>query len=176
VNLAWRPVLTLLVLALLIGLEVSLWVTNPMHIPRSFLPARAFGLQLFREPGPAMEPTVLADQQVLVSSWAYWTQQPRVGDIVAFAYPSDPSIADVKRIVATGGSTVEIRDGVILVDGKKREEPYLNPSPGRTHRDMHSVSVPTDGYFVMGDNREVSEDSRNYGFIARDRIIGKQLF
>ncbi len=171
-----RHLLTLLVVALLIGLEFTLWLTNPMHIPTTFLPARAFGVQLFREPGPAMEPTVPADQHVLVSSWAYWREQPRIGDIVAFAYPADPSVADVKRIVAAGGSTVEIQDGVLLVDGKKREEPYLNSSQGRAHRDMHSVSVPTDSYFVMGDNRDVSEDSRNYGFIARDRIIGKQLF
>jgi signal peptidase I len=112
-----KPVLTLIMLALLIGLEAFLWVTNPMHIPAMFVPERAFGLQLFREPGPAMEPTLPADQRVLVSFWPYWTQQPRVGDIVAFAYPPDPSIADVKRIVATGGSTVEIRDGMLLVDG-----------------------------------------------------------
>jgi signal peptidase I len=163
-------------LAVLVGLEVTLWATNPMHIPRSFLPARAFGLQLFREPGPAMEPTVLPDQQVLVSSWPYWRQQPRVGDIVAFAYPDDPSIADVKRIVATGGSTVEIRDGILLVDGSKQEEPYLKTSDGRTRRDMHIESIPANSYFVMGDNRDVSEDSRNYGFIARDRIVGKQWF
>jgi signal peptidase I len=171
-----KPVLALLALALVIGLEVALWITNPMHIPNSFLPARAFGLQLFREPGPAMEPTVLADQRVLVASWPYWNRQPRVGDIVAFAYPSDPSIADVKRIVANGGSTVEMRDGMLFVDGKKQEEPYLNPSGGRTRRDLHLESVPANSYFVMGDNRDVSEDSRNYGFIARDRIIGRQWF
>jgi signal peptidase I len=163
-------------LALVIGLEVTLWVTNPMHIPRAFLPARVFGLQLFREPGPAMEPTVEAGQRVLVSSWPYWSEPPRVGDIVAFAYPADPSIADVKRIVATGGSTVEIRDGTLLVDGKKQEEPYLNASDRRTRRDMHIEQVPAGTYFVMGDNRDVSEDSRNYGFIARQRIIGKEWF
>lgn len=171
-----KPVLTLLVLALVIGLEVTLWVTNPMHIPGSFLPARAFGLQLFREPGPAMEPTVQADQQVLITSWPYWRKRPRVGDIVAFAYPADPSIADLKRIVATGGSTVEIRDGVLLVDGRKPEEPYLNASDGRAHRDLHIETVPPNSYFVMGDNRDVSEDSRNYGFIALDHVIGKKWF
>jgi signal peptidase I len=171
-----RHLLTLFVLALLIGLEFTLWLTNPLHVPGAFLPARALGLQLFREPGPAMEPTVAAEQHVLVSSWAYWREQPRVGDVVAFAYPADPSVADVKRIVAAGGSTVEIRDGALLVDGRKREEPYLHAAAGRTHRDMHPVSIPTDRYFVLGDNRDVSEDSRNYGFIARDRIIGKQLF
>jgi signal peptidase I len=171
-----KPVLTLIMLALLIGLEAFLWVTNPMHIPAMFVPERAFGLQLFREPGPAMEPTLPADQRVLVSFWPYWTQQPRVGDIVAFAYPPDPSIADVKRIVATGGSTVEIRDGMLLVDGKQQEASYLKASDRQTARDMHRESVPANSYFVMGDNRAVSEDSRNYGFIARDRIIGKRLF
>jgi signal peptidase I len=170
-----RHLLTLLLVALLIGLEFTLWLANPLHVPTAFLPARALGVQLFREPGPAMEPTVPAQQHVLVSSWAYWREQPRVGDIVAFAYPADPSVADVKRIVAAGGATVEIQDGVLLVDGKKPQEPYLHASAGRSYRDMHRVLVPTDSYFVMGDNRDVSEDSRNYGFIARDRIIGKQL-
>jgi signal peptidase I len=171
-----KPVLTLIMLALLIGLEAFLWVTNPMHIPAMFVPERAFGLQLFREPGPAMEPTLPADQRVLVSFWPYWTQQPRVGDIVAFAYPPDPAIADVKRIVATGKSTVEIREGILLVDGMKQENPYLKATDGRTLRDMRLESVPANSYFVMGDNRDVSEDSRNYGFIARDRIIGKRLY
>jgi signal peptidase I len=171
-----KSVLTLLMVALVIGLEVALCAINPMHIPRAFLPARAFGLQLFREPGRAMEPTVLAGQQVLVSSWPYWTQRPRVGDIIAFAYPADPSIADVKRIVASGGSTVEIRDGILLVDGKKQEQPYLNASDWRTRRDLHVESVPANSYFVMGDNRAVSEDSRDYGCIARDRVIGKKWF
>jgi signal peptidase I len=171
-----KPALTLSAVALVIGLEVALWVTNPMHIPSSFLPARAFGLQLFREPGPAMEPSVLADQRVLVASWPYWKQQPRVGDIVAFAYPSDPSIADVKRIVASGGSTVEVRDGTLFVDGRKQDEPYLDATGGRARRNMPLESIPANSYFVMGDNRDVSEDSRNYGFIARDRIIGRQLY
>lgn len=163
-------------LALLVGLEAFLWITNPMHIPATFVPARAFGVQLFREPGPAMEPTVPAEQRVLVSFWPYWTRQPRVGDIVAFAYPPDPSIADVKRIVATGGSTVAIRDGVLFVDGRPQENPQPKVSGGRTRGDLRMESVPANSYFVMGDNRNVSEDSRNYGFIARDRIIGKRLF
>jgi signal peptidase I len=171
-----KPVLTLLVLAFVIGLEVTLWVMNPMHIPATFLPARAFGLQLFREPGPAMEPALLADQRVLVSSWPYWTQPPRVGDIVAFTYPPDPSIADVKRIVATGGSTVEIREGILLVDGRQQEDPSVKSAQGSARRDLHVQSVPANSYFVMGDNRDLSEDSRNYGFIARERIIGKKWF
>ncbi|HEY6457233.1 MAG TPA: signal peptidase I [Steroidobacteraceae bacterium] len=153
-----KPLPTMITLALLIGLEATMWVTNPMHIPASFAPTRALGLQLFREPGPAMEPTLAPDQQVLVSFWPYWTHRPRVGDIVA-----------------AGGSTVEIRDGVLLVDGKKQQSSYLKAPDGRTRRDMHLESVPANSYFVLGDNREVSEDSRNYGFVERDRIIGKQL-
>jgi len=166
-------ILTLLLLVGLLGGEAMLWAVNPLGVPARFVPARALGLQLFRAQGPAMEPAVPEGQRVLVSAWAYWHEQPQVGDIVAFAYPGNPAIADLKRVVAVGGSTVEIKNGVLYVDGVRRAEPYTHASAA-VPISMRPLRVPRNSYFVMADNREPSEDSRNYGPIARADIIGKQ--
>jgi len=169
-----RNFVILLLLLLLVTAEATLWVRNPMNIPAAFVTARAFGFQFFKETGPSMEPAILADQQVLVSTWAYWHAEPQVGDIVAFVYPEEPSIADLKRVVATGGSTIEMRGGVTYINGVRYPEPYLQ-SPPKEREFMRKLDVPPGGYFVMGDNRDPSEDSRNYGVIMRDRVIGKLL-
>jgi signal peptidase I len=167
-----RNFLVLLLLLFLVAAEAGLWIFNPMRIPANFLTARAFGLQLFKETGPSMEPAIPPDHQVLVSTWSYWDAEPQVGDIIAFGYPEDASIADLKRVVASGGSSVEIRDGVTYINGERYPEPYLQ-FPPKARAFMRKVRVPAGGYFVMGDNRDPSEDSRNYGVIMRDRIIGK---
>ncbi|MGC1459763.1 MAG: signal peptidase I [Steroidobacteraceae bacterium] len=167
-------VLTLVLLVALIGGEVTLWAVNPLGVPASFLPARAVGLQLFRAQGPAMEPAVPEGERVLVSAWSYWHDQPQAGDIVAFVYPRDPDIADLKRVVAVGGSTVELRQGALYVNGVPQDEPYLDASERSAPVSMRPVQVPLNSYFVMADNREQSEDSRHFGPIARASIIGKQ--
>ncbi|HEY2591485.1 MAG TPA: signal peptidase I, partial [Steroidobacteraceae bacterium] len=169
-----KDAVTLLFLLLLFGSEGALWIKNPMHIPADFITARLLGVELFEETGTAMEPTVPAGRHVLVCAWPYLTGSPRIGDVVAFVYSSDPSIADVKRIVATGGSTVEFRDGLLYVDGKRTEESYLRAQPAGNPDSMPPSLVPHDSYFVLADNRAGSEDSRSYGPIGRDRIIGKK--
>lgn len=106
-----RDLLSVLLILLLLGLEVALWVVNPLHIPPAFVPARALGVQIFQQMDASMEPTVPEGEHVLVSAWAYWSHEPQVGDVVAFQYPANPTVADLKRIVATGGSTVESETG-----------------------------------------------------------------
>jgi signal peptidase I len=169
-----KDFVTLAFLLLLFGSEGALWIDNPMHIPANFISARLLGVQLFEEPGSAMEPTVPAGRHVLVCAWPYLRGSPRVGDVVAFVYPNDPSIADLKRVVAMGGSTVEFRDGLLYVDGKRADESYLHAPPADNPDSLPPRLVPRDSYYVLGDNRIGSEDSRSYGSIPRDRIIGKQ--
>jgi signal peptidase I len=166
--------LILVLLVALLGGEVMLWAVNPLGVPARFLPARALGLELFRAQGPAMEPAVPEGKRVVVSAWAYWHNQPHAGDIVAFAYPDNPDIADLKRVVAVGGSTVEIRQGLLYVDGVRQNEPYLQVAQAAARISLQPMQVPANSYFVMADNREHSEDSRSYGPIARTSIIGKQ--
>ena len=81
----------------------------------------------------------------------------------------------MKRVVATGDSTVEIANGVVLVNGKPISEEYISQDESTSDyaRSMRRVRVPPKSYFVMGDNRDNSEDSRSWGFVPRDHIIGK---
>jgi signal peptidase I len=170
----WVAVLLLLVL----GADGFIFATNPLHVPEGYVSARLLGLQSFQELDPSMEPTLPEKKSLLVSAWPYWHADPRPGDIVAFVYPPDPSQADVKRVIALAGSTVEIRNSVVLVDGKVIDEPYLHgvtPSSNMP-RSMRRVTVPAGRLFVMGDNRDQSDDSRRWGAIARDSVIGKFWF
>jgi signal peptidase I len=166
----------LLILVVLVGLlggEVALWAANPLGIPARFTAARALGLQMFYQQGTAMEPAVSDGDRVVVSAWSYWHDQPHVGDIVVFAFPDDPNIADLKRVVAVGGSTVEIRQGALYVDGVRQSEPYLHATQAAAPISMPPVQVPAETCFVLADNRDQSEDSRHYGPIPRTSIIGK---
>lgn len=171
-----RDIFTIAFVVLLVAVEVVLWRSNPMHIPVTFVPARAFGVQVFQQMDSSMEPAVPAGEHVLVSAWPYWRSEPQVGDIIAFQYPSNPTVADLKRVVAIGGSTVAIRDGTIYVDGKALQEPYLSARPHLAHDslEMSATQIPSGAFFVMGDNRDASRDSRDYGPIPRDRILGKR--
>jgi len=166
-----RDLLTLVLVLALAGIEAILWIGNPLHVPGRFVTARALGLQLFDEPGTSMEPAVPRGSRILVTAWPYWRHAPRVGDIVAFIYPPDPSRADLKRIAAAGGSSVEIRDGVLYVDGHPQSAADVE---GGGARRLRRLVVPRDHYFVLGDNPDRSADSRDYGLIARDRIIGER--
>jgi signal peptidase I len=124
-----------------------------------------------------MEPTIHLNHTFVVSAWPYRNADPAPGDLVVFQFPHDRSVVFVKRVIATGGSTVEIRDGVTFVDGKRVDEPYVDPHNNMKDisRRTYSARVPANAFFVMGDNRDDSDDSRFWGFLPRSHIIGKVL-
>jgi len=170
-----RDLLTALVFLLALGgVEGALWMRNPLQVPEGFLPARAVGFQVFQELDSSMEPGVPTGHHVLVSAWPYWLKKPQVGDVIAFVYPHDPAQADLKRILACAGATVEIRPGGVYVDGILRQSVPAGAVVSRFYSFSAPRVIPADSYFVMGDNAAVSEDSRSYGVIVRSRIIGKQ--
>jgi len=162
-------------LALLISAEVAAYFINPLHTASYDPRLRLMGLTFFRSPSRAMEPTIRENETFIVSVWPYRNADPRVGDVVVFHYPLDRSVLYVKRVVATGGSTVEIQDGAVVVDGRAIAEPYLSGVPlvSQYARAMPAVRVPANSYFVLGDNRDNSADSRTRGFVARSDIVGR---
>jgi signal peptidase I len=173
-----RDVFTYGVVLLIAAAEAALWVGNPMHIPATFVPARAFGLQIFQELGSSMRPAVRPGQYVLVSAWPYLDHEPQLGDVIAFQFPGHPSRADLKRIVAVGGSTVRISNGVTYVDGKATSRSRLRRrgGPAGDRRRATPRRVPLGSYFVMQDDGNLAQDSRDYGVIPRDHIIGKAIW
>ena len=131
-----------------------------------------FLIQNFRIEGTSMEPNLQNSQYTLVNKTAYWFgRDPHRGDVIVFKAPDQPQYDRIKRVIGLPGETVEVkRDGAVYVDGQKMEEKYLSSHIGGPNGIW---TVPPDQYFVMGDNRGVSYDSRNGGAIPRENIIGK---
>jgi signal peptidase I len=155
----------------------------------------------FQIPSESMEPTLDVGQRVLVDRLAYRFGDPSIGDIVVFHPPAgaesnrcqgfkaaneacpqstpalDTSINYIKRIVAGPGDTLKIVNGHPVVNGVTASEPFIRPCAGAGECNLpRSITIPPDHYFVMGDNRGNSDDSRYWGPIARSSIIGKAIF
>ena len=144
--------------------------------------------------GSSMEPTLESGQYLLANKLVYMHidpsplldllpfvevkrkepffpfHPPRRGDVIVFRFPRDPSRDFVKRVIGLPGDVVEIRRGVVFVNGQPLDEPYITK---RSIDSMAPVRVPPGGYFVLGDNRASSNDSRDWGILPAENIIGR---
>ncbi|MBI1258925.1 MAG: signal peptidase I [Chloroflexi bacterium] len=125
--------------------------------------------------GPSMQPNFATGQYVIVSRVNYLLTDPQHGDVVVFNYPGDPTQDYIKRVIGVPGDTVEIRDTHVFVNGLELTEPYINEpcSTGMCRNDRWTLG--SDQFFMMGDNRNHSSDSRAFGPVARHFIVGKAL-
>jgi len=158
-----------------LALVVCVYLLNPLRTASKDPRLRVVGYNVFRMPSRSMQPTIRKDDIFVVSAWPYRSADPKPGDVVVFQFPVDPSVVFAKRVIADGDSTVEIVNGVTVVNGKPLEEPYVDPRNNvrEYSRSMSSVRVPANAFFVMGDNRDDSDDSRSWGFVPRSHILGK---
>lgn len=134
---------------------------------------RLFILEPFYIPSGSMEPTLLVNDRIIVSKLNYHLQEPKRGDIVVFKYPLDTKRNFVKRLIAVGGETVALKDSRLYINGQMVPENYL--PPGLRIPDYGPVTVPQGSYFMLGDNRNNSDDSRVWGFLPKNLIVGKAL-
>lgn len=141
---------------------------------------RTFVFQAYEIPSGSMERTIMTDDMVFAEKVTYRMGEPQQGDIVTFQDPEIPSRVLIKRVIAVGGQTVDLVDGKVLVDGRLLEEPYaqgasyaLIPAYG-TSID-YPYTVPEGELWVMGDNRENSQDSRYFGSIDASTVTGKAV-
>jgi signal peptidase I len=136
-----------------------------------------FIVQPVKVEGTSMLPRLHDGERIFVNKLVYYGM-PRLqrGDIVVFWYPNDPSKSYIKRVVGLPGETVEVREGRVMINGKIIEEPYLDPQLNLSHMNHQPVLVKDHYYFVMGDNRDHSSDSRFWGLVPEKYIYGKALF
>jgi len=134
---------------------------------------RTFVAESFLVLGSSMEPNLHNRERLFINKLAYRLQPPARGEIIIFRYPKDPGRDFVKRVIAVAGETVEIRDGTVYIGGESLTESY---GPDQGFSDFPAVLVPEGMVFVLGDNRNNSEDSRFFGSVPREYIKGKALF
>ena len=142
---------------------------------------RTYVVQAFKIPSGSMRPTLLEGDKLFVNKFIYRFESPKRGDIIVFKYPQDRKKDFIKRIVAVGGETVEIRDGRVYVNDRKLDDPdtfdrfyYFNHEPYGGPNEK--VLVPEGAYYVLGDNSANSTDSRFWGFVPRQSVLGKAMF
>jgi signal peptidase I len=158
---------------------------------------RTFVVQAFKIPSGSMEPNLLIGDHLLVNKFVSAPTMTGVertllpittiqrGDVIVFKHPENPDRDLIKRTIGLPGETIELRNRTVYVNGRPLEEPYAHfmfpagatdISETDVRRNYGPVTVPADQYFMMGDNRDNSEDSRYWGFVPRDHVKGKALF
>ncbi len=131
-----------------------------------------FGFQVARVEGQSMAPTLEDQDRLIVSKLAYQLDSPQVGDIVMLYYPKDPGKSFVKRVVAEPLDTVRIVGGKVYVNDVLQSDDFI-PEEYRSSDNLGPDLVPEGYYFVMGDHRNNSSDSRHWGFVPKKYILGK---
>lgn len=148
------------------------------------IPIRIFVFQPFMVKGDSMEPNYHSTDYLIIDELSYRFNQPQRGDVIVFKYPKDPSYKYIKRIIGFPGETIEIRDREVFITDKagkitRLDENYLPQEikDSWKQNSNYPVLLLKDGeYFVMGDNRNYSSDSRIWGILPEKNIIGKVFF
>ncbi len=158
-----------------IFLEIRTWFRDVLFAFATAIFIVIFVIQPVKVEGTSMQPRLVDQERIFVNRFIYRFTDIQRGDVVVFWYPKDRSKSFIKRVLAVPGDEIEIRYGSVYVNGTKVDEPYLKPE----YRDRESypkVLVRPDRYFVLGDHRNSSNDSRNWGFVPRELIYGKAVF
>ncbi len=146
-----------------------------MQALSSFLVA-PYLVQAYMMPTGSMEPALLAGDHILVNRNIYRKEEPKRGEVIVFKYPPDWDVSYVKRLIGKPGDTVEIVDRTVYLNEKPLKEDYARyTDPGSMKEHFGPVRIPPDQYFVLGDNRDNSQDSRHWGFVPRRNLLGKAL-
>ena len=157
-----------------LGEEIKDWIVSiAIAIVLAFL-IRYFIVELYLVDGPSMRPTLQSAERLVVNKFIYRFRAPERGEILVFRYPRDPSRDFIKRVIAIPGDTIEIKDGRVYVNSTLLNEPYIL---SKTRGNYPLATVPEGHIFVMGDNRNNSEDSRfaDVGFVPFDLLKGKAM-
>jgi len=146
------------------------------------VPIRYFLIQPFYVKGASMEPSFHDHEYLIIDEISYRLNDPKRGDVIVFRYPRDPQEYFIKRVIGLPGEKLEIKDGIIFIyntqnpTGSALEENYL-PQDLKTYSNSSDIiSLGKDEYYVLGDNRNASKDSRVFGAVKRSFLIGRVLW
>ena len=135
-----------------------------------YILVRTFLFENYRVSGSSMKPTLEDEQYLVVNKLTYRLNDPQRGDIIVFRDPNADTRKLIKRIIGLPGETLEIRTGQVLVNGQRLDEPYITRPAQYSEQPM---PIPDDHYYVLGDNRNNSSDSHNWGTLSEEEIVGK---
>jgi len=156
------PVLAVWLRDLIISLAISAFIIIFLYQP-------------VKVEGTSMMPSLDDQERIFVNKFVYRLESIERGDIVVFHYPRDPSKSYIKRVVGLAGDHIRIDGGRVLVNGKALDEDYV-PSEYEDQRSYSEIVVPAHAYFVLGDHRSMSNDSRDFGPVNENYIYGKAVF
>ncbi|MDQ0204201.1 signal peptidase I [Pectinatus haikarae] len=157
-----------------LGAEIKDWIISIAIAVVLALFIRHFIVELYLVDGPSMQPTLVNHERLVVNKFIYRLREPKRGEILIFQYPRDTSRDFIKRVIALPGDTIEIKDGHVFVNNELQNEPFIL---SQTRGDYPLTTIPEGHIFVMGDNRNNSEDSRftDVGFVPFNLIKGKAV-
>jgi signal peptidase I len=157
-----KPVLAAWLRDLIISLAISAFIIIFLYQP-------------VKVEGTSMMPSLYDQERIFVNKFVYRLEPIERGDIVVFHYPRDPSKSFIKRVIAIGGDRVRIDSGKVYVNDEAVDEDYVVPVYA-DQRSLTEIIVPADSFFVLGDHRSMSNDSRDFGPVATSYIYGKAVF
>jgi signal peptidase I len=143
------------------------------------IPVRYFLIQPFYVKGASMEPNFYDHEYLIVDEITYRFHNPQRGDIIVFRYPRNPQEFFIKRVIGLPGENVQIKNGSVIIYNKKHPdgfvlpEPYLSPNVKTYGLTDEKITLSEDEFFVLGDNRNSSKDSRSFGPVNRSYIVGR---
>ena len=157
------------------GSGILLWLRDLVISAAISLLIITFLYQPVRVEGTSMLPRLEDRDRLFINKFVYHVESIQRGDVVVFHYPRDPEKSYIKRVIALPGDRIWIDHGEVWLNGKLLKESYV-PDRYRDNRSMAEMIVPDDSYFMMGDHRSISSDSREFGPVERDLIYGKAVF
>ena len=155
--------------------EIRVWTRDLLIAIGLALVIIVFLYQPVKVEGTSMAPLLSDQERIFINKFVYRFEPIQRRDVVVFWYPLDRSKSFIKRVIGLPGESVEIRQGIVYVNGHAIQEPYVPPQY-EDMSDFGPIRVPKDSYFVMGDHRISSNDSRVFGSVASEYIYGRAVF
>ena len=155
--------------------EIRGWVPDFFFAALIALIIVFFVVSPVRVEGVSMLPRLEDQERIFVNRFIYHLTEIHRGDIVVFIYPRDENKSFIKRVIGLPGDVVEVKSGVVYVNGQRLDEPYLDPK-FQDFENHGPMKVGLNAYYVLGDHRNQSNDSRHWGVVPRDNIYGKAMF